>query len=602
MTARPRRANRLVALLLLVLAAAAATVLGTAAPAAAHAELISSTPQNAARLDAAPREIALQFSESVTLVPSALRMLDAEGASAVLGDAGVEGNMLRVAVPGPLADGGYVFVYRVISGDSHPVSGALTFTVGTGAAVETAAVGTALSSDDDAAVAALAGINRWLGYAGVVLLIGVPAFVAACRRAAARDPVLRALVLIGAGLVALTALASLPLQAARTFQSGLADGLERDALATILDTAYGDAALARLAFVALLLGALWTAVRFWAVRALVLAGFAAGAVLLTFARSGHPAVGDYPAATMLLDVVHFGAVAVWLGGLVVLAVRLLPAPPPDCRETLARWSAVAMAAVAVLAVTGSAQAWRELRSFEALVDTTYGRWILVKAGGLLLLLAAAEYGRRRVRTLAPARPVMSPSLGAARADTEPAETARLRRSVGLELALAAAVLAATSALVVTTPGAEGTAHATAEHAAGSTGGHADGGHTDGHTDGHTEEAPATKEAGPRSAGIELPNDVRIELAADPATAGAAQLTLTVLSLTGEPVDPPEITVTAALPERGIAPITLTAQRTDTGRYTVDGTSLILAGLWKFTVTVRTTDVDAGVGSVEIALS
>ena len=70
---------------------------------------------------------------------------------------------------------------------------------------------------------------------------------------------------------------------------------------------------------------------------------------------------------------------------------------------------------------------------------------------------------------------------------------------------------------------------------------------------------------------------------------------------GELVDPPEVSVTAALAEAGIAPITLEAVRTEAGRYTVDAASRLLAGTWKITVTVRTTETDAGVGSVEIPL-
>ncbi len=595
---RRGRAARLVALLLLLLAGVAAVVLATAGPAAAHAELVTASPASGAALDTAPTELTLTFSESITQVPSALRLLDSGGTQAVLGSASAEGNTLTVPVPGPLADGGYVFVYRVISADSHPVAGALTFTLGADAtAADAATVAAAVGPDSGALVSALGGVTRWTSYVGIVLLIGVPAFVVLCCRSASADPVLRVLTLAGGGLVAATALVSLPLQAARGAGTGLSGAFSDGAMDAVLGTPYGEAALARLGFVALVLASLWVAVRFGAWRSVALAGAAGFGVLLTFSRSGHPAVGEYPALTVVLDSAHLAAVAVWLGGLVVLAVRVLPAPAADCRDTLTRWSPIAMSAVAVLVVTGSAQAWRELRTATALLDTSYGRWILVKVVGLAALLALGEFGRRRVRRLAACAPAerVSVSLGAALAERPPDGMAQLRRSVGLELALAGAVLAATAALVVTTPGVHA-GHSTAQ-------GHsAPGGHDEHGTSGLSAAQDSAETVGAATGTVDLPNDVRVEVSADPATAGAATLIIRALSFSGEPIDPPEITVTAALPEAGIEPITLTPVRSEPGRYTVDGTPLLLAGSWKITVTVRTTELDAGVGSVQIALT
>jgi copper transport protein len=104
-----------------------------------------------------------------------------------------------------------------------------------------------------------------------------------------------------------------------------------------------------------------------------------------------------------------------------------------------------------------------------------------------------------------------------------------------------------------------------------------------------------------SASVDLPNQVRVEVVADPARAGAAVLTLTVRSPSGDLVDPPEVNVTAALPAAGISPITLTPVRVAPGRFTVDAAPMLLDGTWSLTVTIRTTEVDAGVGSVEIPL-
>ena len=351
---------------------------------------------------------------------------------------------------------------------------------------------------------------------------------------------------------------SLPVQGARGGGSGLGGGFS--SIDTVLDTTYGGAALARLVLVAVVVPTLWAATR--SALALVGAVPVAVGVLVTFARSGHRRWG-----APLAD--RRGRRRPLRGG------RRL-----DRRSARAGDPAPAPPAVATVAVTGSVQAWRELRSLDAFFDTTYGRWILVKIAGLVCLLALAEFGRRRVQAMNPVPPLVGASLGAALADNHPPvdDVGQLRRSVGIELALAAAVLAATSALVVTTPGEGGQA---AEHAA----------------DGHH---PPT--AGPTTASVELPNDVRVDVMADPATAGSAVLTLTIRSLTGDLVDPPEVGVVASLAEAGIAPVTLTPVRAGAGRFTVDGAPMLLAGTWKITVTVRTTETDASVGSVEIPLA
>jgi copper transport protein len=586
-----------------------ASLLVGASPASAHAQLISSNPTSGAALDTAPNELTLQFSESVTQVPEAMKLLASDGAAMPLGPVTVTGHTLHVAMPGTLPDAGYVFVYRVISADSHPVAGAITFTVGeTATAASASTVTDAVGGSGSHRVSVLSGLNRAVGFAGVILLVGVPVFVVVCRREVAvlaGDAAVRGLTLAGGGLVTLTALAGLPLQGARSVGGGVGDGFGE--LDTVLDTAYGKAALARIAFVVLLLVALATAARMRS--ALEVAGVAAVAVLATFARSGHPAVAEHSVLTMADDVAHFGAVALWIGGLVVLALRVLPLDRSgpasvDTRAVLARWSPLAMSAVVVLALTGSIQAWRELRSVESFYDTAYGRWILVKIAGLVLMLALAEFGRRRIRAMVSEqpRPMVGASLGAALAEpvTDPADGDLLRRSVALELVLAAGVLAATSILVVQTPGA----HAIDQHMGNMAGASmADMPGMDmGTADLGGPGPEPTSTSGPVTASVELPNDVRVEVVADPARAGSAVLTLNLRSLSGEVIDPPEVTITAEQSDAGISPITLTPLRAEAGRFTVDAAQLLVAGTWRLTLTVRTTDVDAGVGTVEIPLA
>ena len=154
-----RRSIRLAALLLFL----AAWLMAGATPASAHAQLVSSSPTSGAAFDSAPTELTLEFTESVTQVPGAMKLLAADGSAAPIGPTTVDGHTLHVPIPGPLPDAGYVFVYRVISADSHPVAGAITFTIGeTATAASATTVADAVGGSGSTGVSVLAGVNRGL--------------------------------------------------------------------------------------------------------------------------------------------------------------------------------------------------------------------------------------------------------------------------------------------------------------------------------------------------------------------------------------------------------------------------------------------------------
>jgi copper transport protein len=129
--------------------------------------------------------------------------------------------------------------------------------------------------------------------------------------------------------------------------------------------------------------------------------------------------------------------AVWLGGLVMLGAFLLRrADETELGGILPVWSRWAALAVCWLALSGAVQAVVEVARPRALVDTDYGRLVLVKVGLLGAVLVAAAYSRRLVRRIA----------------ARSGQSARpLRRSVLVEVALTAVVLGLSATLVQTTP-------------------------------------------------------------------------------------------------------------------------------------------------------
>ena len=160
---------------------------------------------------------------------------------------------------------------------------------------------------------------------------------------------------------------------------------------------------------------------------------------------------------------HLTAMSVWVGGLVVLAAVVLPTTGAAVAvDVTRRFSALAFVAVAVIVASGLVQSWRQVGSLDALTTTTYGRILLVKTGIVVVLIGVAAVSRRVLqRRLLDWHPAPVPrAVGAAvDVDQPPAPSAddddsvrrKLRRSVGAEVVLAAAVLAVTSLLVATAP-------------------------------------------------------------------------------------------------------------------------------------------------------
>ncbi|CAM5637663.1 hypothetical protein SGRIM128S_00979 [Streptomyces griseomycini] len=156
-------------------------LLGGAAPASAHAALRGSDPEDGSVVASAPRHVTLTFTESVGLLEDSFRVYGPDNRRVSLGEprhADGASDTARVGLPGGLAEGTYTVAWRVVSADSHPVSGAFTFSVGkpspTAPAVPAERAGHPVTTS-------LYDTARHLAYIAAALLIGTAAFAALCR-------------------------------------------------------------------------------------------------------------------------------------------------------------------------------------------------------------------------------------------------------------------------------------------------------------------------------------------------------------------------------------------------------------------------------------
>ncbi len=466
-----RRIAVLARLLVAFAAGLLAVLVAPAAPASAHAALVRAVPGPGSVVQTAPQQIVITFSERVSLVANKIQVIGPDNRPINAGPPRADGVDVRIPVRTDVARGTYLVSFRVVSADSHPVAASFTYSVGAPSATAPVASTTVRTNT---VVAVAVSLGQYLGYAGLVLVVG-PALVLFAlwpRRLDRRRPT--RLAYLGLGLIAVGALAGLLLQAPYDAGTGLFGASGAD-LRAVFDTAAGRAHLARLAVA----GALVFPLREHlagrggaASRGALLVLAAIG--LLTWPVAGHAGSSAAPLLTIVADVAHLAAVSVWLGGLVMLAAFLLrQANHRELGAILPVWSNWAMMAVAILVLAGAAQALIEIGSVSALLGTTYGRLLLVKVGLLGLVLAVASYSHRlavqaaraAVPALVPVPAGVAPAADPAGV-VEPAGPAdptgaaaqrvgtvagRLRRTVLLEVIGAVLIVGLTSVLVQTAP-------------------------------------------------------------------------------------------------------------------------------------------------------
>jgi copper transport protein len=220
-------------------------LLGGAGPASAHAALRSTDPADGSVVRSAPRNVTLTFTESVGLLDDSFRVYGPDGRRVHTEEpqhADGRSDTARTALPAKLGQGTYTVAWRVVSADSHPVSGAFTFSVGKASATAPA-VGT--GPDEDPLTGSLYDAARYLAYLAAALLIGTAAFAVLCRPP--ETPTLRKLLGTGWWTLLATTLALLLLRAPYETGTGPAAALDPSSLSRTLGTRPGMALLARLA-------------------------------------------------------------------------------------------------------------------------------------------------------------------------------------------------------------------------------------------------------------------------------------------------------------------------------------------------------------------
>jgi copper transport protein len=565
--------RRAVALVLVLLA-------GLVAPASAlaHATLQSTLPERGQKLDTPPSEVVFIFDEAVEASFGAVRVFDAAGKEVQTGEAfhpQNRGERIAVKLKSGLGDGTYTATYRLVSADGHPISSGFVFTVGEGAA-PSASLDELLGAGTSAPVTNTAlGVTRAVQYAAIAIGLGTLIFFLLCWRPLGRvsrpftarlERILLVAALAGFGSAFVAVILQGAVGSGETFFSAARPDVFTEVLGTRFGRAWGIGAAVWLLVLAVLalrpLRAAGDTPPVFSKPKLVALAVPLFAITLLPSLGGHTSVQKPVAVLMPMNVLHVLAMAAWLGGVAVLVLALRTATAgvapeertPLLASVVGRFSTLAGPALAVLLLSGSVQALIEVGRFGALLDTPFGRSVLIKIAVAVLIIAAGAYNRQK---LVPALKRLTGSPGKT--------GVLLRRILVVELVLGAIAIGATGAL--------------------------------------SSYAPSTAQsAGPFSATVNV-GEARVELTVDPARVGPNETHVYLFDRkTGAPYEATEeLRITAEMPEKNIAKLTLEPNVAGPGHYVVNAASLGVAGDWTMEITVRVSDFDESTAKVTVPI-
>ncbi len=427
---------------------------------AADNTLVSSSPAAGATVDSSPPSLLLTFAAALGATNTVEVVCNGAPIAVGTPQVGLDGVSLTVSVPNPLPKGECAVSWLVTQPDGQS-GGSSTFlftiandpvatlappvttaTVGsTPAAGSTAPPVTPTETTDtttpESGSGGPLGLSRLLISLGVAVLFGSLVLIATAWPEGV-EYILTVRFLRSAWLLTLAfAIFNAACVAAQISGNGIGSSLSPTSWGDLTDTTPGIAALARVIFV-LLTG--WVVMRPERVidpatqlPALALPGLAVAT--LGFSRSG----GQLALLGYAAGIAHALAMAVWLGGLILLARVVLAGPgEEDLVHAVRGFARISTPALTITILTGFIQMYR--LDWGEIFTSSHGRVLFLKSiavGAMVFLgVAARQFIKERV----------------ARVDAMTGQLAiRLRRAVGIEALCGVVVLALTAWMMSLSP-------------------------------------------------------------------------------------------------------------------------------------------------------
>jgi copper transport protein len=501
-------------------AAAAAFLLLSTLPTLGHASLVAAEPADRSVVATAPKALRLAFNEPVT--PLVLKLVASHKQTIFLEQYKVDGPSLVIQAPADMTAGTYVFSWRVISADGHPIAGAIVFSIGTPSP--------GLPPDAEEGYDPHARTALWIVklaiYLGLFLGVG-GAFASRWLAPSATIYGLSSHIVRSALLAGLVAL---PLSIGLQGLDALGAHLTQLAWPIVWETGFNTswATTVTIAGFALLAGLCAIAVRH---QPLALGFGVAGLIGIgwALAASGHASAASPRGLTTPAVALHGVGVALWAGSLLPLAVAMKNGGNQGL-VALRRFSRAMPMVLAAILLSGGFLAVVQVEHVEALWSTDYGRVLVAKLAVVAALLTIAAWNRY----------ALTHQINQGDAEAR----LGLVRTIAAELTLVLAVFA----LVATwrfTPPPRALAAAAAQPAVLSF---------------HTAAAFAN-------------------VAFTPARAGRVKVSMVIMTGNYQPLDAKAVTLTIANPAAGVEPIARSPRNPGDGSWRIDALTIPLPGLW-----------------------
>ncbi|WP_027153105.1 copper resistance CopC/CopD family protein [Mesorhizobium sp. WSM2561] len=492
----------------------------------AHAALVTTEPTDGAVLAQSPAQFSLTFSEPVS--PLMLTFVRPDGTPVPLTSFRLNGQTLDIDNPQRLGSGTHVLSWRVISADGHPVGGSVLFSIGAPSAAP------AVAEAVDRGLRSAIWIGKVFLYFGLFLGVGGASAIAWLAKGgrSGRRFVIAAILcgLVAApfslGLQGLDALGAPFVRLAQpgVWQAGLA-------------TSFGWTVL--VALVALGLGLLSLVGPRGGAKLFALVGLAG--VGATLAASGHASAAEPQWLTRPMVFLHGAGIAFWAGALAPLGLTIRR-KPAEAAPFLHRFSQAILPVVAVLAATGFVLAVIQVQAPAALLETAYGRLLLVKLALLLFLFILAAINRWKLTGPAEA------------GETEVQK--RLVRSIGIEMLIVLVISGVAAGWRFTPP----------------------------------PRALAIAAAQPASVHIHTPKAMA-DLSITPGHVGPVAASIIIMTGDFGPFDAEQVTLVLSKPEARIEPIKRAATKRVDGTWRVDDLVVPAPGRWTARLDILVSDFE-----------
>ena len=376
-------------------AAIASTVLAlTFIPgiASAHAILETSSPAPSALLASSPKEIRLDFDEQVEATLGDIRIYDSEQREVSKSNtvrSASDASVVTAEIP-TLKNGVYVVVWRVVSADGHPVTGAFPFEIGTKSTGTSAALLEEVlnRTETTSPLGNPMSTLRLLGFLGLILLIGCVSLLwhsSLLGNARVRKTLRYSSVSIAVSSLGLLLMQG-PYTAGKSWGSLFDSFLIGEVMQTRLGLALFIRAICAFSWGVLALTASASVSRRWRIGVIA----TAVVTIATYATSGHQSAGTLPGIFIPLDMIHLAAISTWVGALLALAVV---SKDNNVENEAKRFSQMATWSMPVVVVTGVVQGLHLLGGISTINETTFGKLLLLKTllvGGVVVFGSKAR--------------------------------------------------------------------------------------------------------------------------------------------------------------------------------------------------------------------